>query len=437
MRSRARLRWLAAAGVLVFGVVAEAGAVTIESRDRSWPAPGIKVIEGRTSSPSADFVAAKVDLCEPGVYLDTNAYGGYQTTSAWARGAGADLAVNADFFTSSGGAHIYGDAVAGGVRWPSSRTGRDPAFSSDWYHMRYGWIAVGDGWAEFSNSRRVKNKDWSSSGWRPDEVTTEIPSGTWALASGFPQIVMDGAPVTCSSPTDDGCFKDRSDMRARHPRTAMGLSDDRETMILLVVDGRSSRSSGMYGTELADLMHQLGAHTAFNLDGGGSSQMWVRGRGTINSPSDGSPRSVLNHWGVFTDGAGLSACPPAPPVGGEDAGLADAGGEEDAGPADTGPADVGVDAGDVGGEVDAVSDAAEPQPDAEEVSDVGARDASDTAAGSEEEGSGVGQRVVVTSSSCTHQPGGRPSAPGGLLAVVLGGLWLRRRNRVSERRVRC
>src|SRR5690606_20596096 len=111
-----------------------------------------------------------------------------------------------------------------------------------------------------------------------------------------------GAPVTCSSPTASSCFADRSDMRARHPRTAMGISEDRQTFILLVVDGRSTRSAGMYGTELAKLMHDLGAHNAFNLDGGGSSQMWVRGRGTINRPSDGTPRRVLNHWGVFAGG---------------------------------------------------------------------------------------------------------------------------------------
>ena len=68
-------------------------------------------------------------------------------------------------------------------------------------------------------------------------------------------------------------------MRDRHPRTAMGLSRDKQTFLLVVVDGRSGRSSGMYGTELAALMDKLGAWTALNLDGGGSSQMWVDGDG--------------------------------------------------------------------------------------------------------------------------------------------------------------
>jgi hypothetical protein len=90
----------------------------------------------------------------------------------------------------------------------------------------------------------------------------------------------------------------------------MGLTEDRQTFILLVVDGRSTSSVGMYGAELASLIHQLGAWQAFNLDGGGSSQMWVDGQGTINSPSDGSPRSVANHWGIFAGSAsGLARVP--------------------------------------------------------------------------------------------------------------------------------
>jgi hypothetical protein len=96
----------------------------------------------------------------------------------------------------------------------------------------------------------------------------------------------------------------------------MGLSQDGNTLYLVVVDGRSTQSVGMRGAELADLMNQLGAHQAFNLDGGGSSQMWVEGQGTVNNPSDGSPRSVGNHWGVSAAGSGRPAhCSIEPPCG--------------------------------------------------------------------------------------------------------------------------
>jgi hypothetical protein len=109
-------------------------------------------------------------------------------------------------------------------------------------------------------------------------------------------------------------------MRARHPRTAMGISEDRRTFFLVVVDGRSTTSAGMYGTELAELMSELGAWQAFNLDGGGSSEMWIKGRGTVNVPSDGTSRAVANHWGVFHGGAAAAHCMKLAPDGGADAG---------------------------------------------------------------------------------------------------------------------
>jgi hypothetical protein len=46
---------------------------------------------------------------------------------------------------------------------------------------------------------------------------------------------------------------------------------------------------------------------AFNLDGGGSSQMWADGQGTLNNASGnnggGGLRAVGNHWGVFAGAA--------------------------------------------------------------------------------------------------------------------------------------
>ncbi|MEI8258107.1 MAG: phosphodiester glycosidase family protein, partial [Deltaproteobacteria bacterium] len=140
-------------------------------------------------------------------------------------------------------------------------------------------------------------------GWYPTTVTTQVPRGTVALVSGFPELIVEGQRVTCSSPTASSCFPDRTDMRARNPRTAMGLTRDRRTFILLTVDGRSTASAGMYGTEEARLMELLGAWEAMNVDGGGSTTMWQQGRGVLNVPSDPVERVVYNHWGVFAGAA--------------------------------------------------------------------------------------------------------------------------------------
>ncbi|MDT7546695.1 MAG: hypothetical protein QOE99_2805 [Actinomycetota bacterium] len=77
----------------------------------------------------------------------------------------------------------------------------------------------------------------------------------------------------------------------RQPRTAVGVTADGK-MLLVVVDGRQpGYSVGMTLQELADLMQSLGAQNAINLDGGGSSTMWVNGV-VANRPSDGAQRGV-------------------------------------------------------------------------------------------------------------------------------------------------
>ncbi|WP_407316794.1 phosphodiester glycosidase family protein [Isoptericola halotolerans] len=94
---------------------------------------------------------------------------------------------------------------------------------------------------------------------------------------------------------------------ARHPRTAVGFSADGSTAYLVVVDGRQAASTGMSLAELGELMAQLGADDALNLDGGGSSQMNARVPGdtttsVVNSPSDGTERLDANGLGLFVDG---------------------------------------------------------------------------------------------------------------------------------------
>lgn len=94
------------------------------------------------------------------------------------------------------------------------------------------------------------------------------------------------------------------DIAGTHPRTAIGFTADRKTMIMVVVDGRQSQSRGMTQQELAQLMLSLGAYDALNLDGGGSSTMVVKPFDeaqvkVINSPSGGVQRLIPNALGIF------------------------------------------------------------------------------------------------------------------------------------------
>ena len=83
---------------------------------------------------------------------------------------------------------------------------------------------------------------------------------------------------------DDPSFFLRWGIR-RNPRTMAGV-DSRQRILLVTVDGHQpGRSVGMSLIEAADLMVRLGAVTAMNLDGGGSTAMVVSGK-LVNSPSD-------------------------------------------------------------------------------------------------------------------------------------------------------
>ena len=80
---------------------------------------------------------------------------------------------------------------------------------------------------------------------------------------------------------------------SRAPRTALGITKDKK-LLLVTVNGRQPGISvGVTLTELAEIMIDLGAVDAMNLDGGGSTTMVIRNQ-VLNLPSDGIERPVSN-----------------------------------------------------------------------------------------------------------------------------------------------
>lgn len=109
----------------------------------------------------------------------------------------------------------------------------------------------------------------------------------WAVGGG-PRILRNGQiSVECEQEGFSTSFR-----QTRHPRTAVGLRDD--ALIWVVVDGRQpGYSEGMTLDELAQFLLNAGCKDALNLDGGGSSTLFVRGR-VVNRPSDGRERPIAN-----------------------------------------------------------------------------------------------------------------------------------------------
>jgi exopolysaccharide biosynthesis protein len=120
------------------------------------------------------------------------------------------------------------------------------------------------------------------------------PSGDVALKAaigGNHVLVRDGVPQQIAD-------------ASLAPRTAVGFSADGRTMHLLTVDGRQVDSRGVTLTELGQMMAELGAQHALNLDGGGSSTLLAREPGSAqvqveNQPSDGGERSVPNGLAIY------------------------------------------------------------------------------------------------------------------------------------------
>jgi hypothetical protein len=125
-------------------------------------------------------------------------------------------------------------------------------------------------------------------------ITPDISNLKMALGGGAVLVDNGSIPKTFSH-----------DIPGTHPRTAIGFTADKKTMIMAVVDGRQAQSRGMSQQEMAELMLSLGAHNALNLDGGGSSTMVVRPFGetqtkVINSTSEGIQRLIPNAVGIFS-----------------------------------------------------------------------------------------------------------------------------------------
>jgi len=84
---------------------------------------------------------------------------------------------------------------------------------------------------------------------------------------------------------------------SRHPRSFIGLTKDGK-VLFVVVDGRQpGYADGMSLYELRILSRALGCTDAMNLDGGGSTTLYVNGqnrKGVVNKPSDPIERPVAS-----------------------------------------------------------------------------------------------------------------------------------------------
>ncbi|HUT23687.1 MAG TPA: phosphodiester glycosidase family protein [Sumerlaeia bacterium] len=190
---------------------------------------------------------------------------GTEPVSSMAERAGAIAAVNGTFFDREKGRSLCFLRVNGTTIAPGSRGTFD---------VDAGVLTVGP-----SGETRVVPRP--EGGWKALEPNLH------AMAAK-PLLVHDGEPARMA---------ETRFVRQRHPRTAVGLTKDNH-LLLVVVDGRTSSAAGMSCHELTRTMLALGCREALNLDGGGSTTMWIRGKpheGVVNCPSD---NGTFDHLGA-------------------------------------------------------------------------------------------------------------------------------------------
>jgi exopolysaccharide biosynthesis protein len=232
-------------------------------------APGVdyqRIVRGKL-----DVHVTRIDLAHPNTkVIATQESEQGLTVSDYAKRTHAIAAINGDYFDPRL-RPIGKSAGACGLWWKGQNVQRNQ-----------GLVAVGRGRAEIQRNTQ-KTRSWMR-----------------GAISGWPMLV-EGCSVLRELPGSD------SFTHAPHPRTAVGLSKNGKTMYFVVADGRRANAPGLTLPELAEFfVKELGACAAMNLDGGGSSAMWL-GSAIVNTPSDGSERKVGNHLAVL-DAANYTGC---------------------------------------------------------------------------------------------------------------------------------
>ncbi len=129
--------------------------------------------------------------------------------------------------------------------------------------------------------------------------TVELSDGSFI--SHIDQAIGGGAKILTDGVPPETDFS--LNISGRHPRSALGFSEDNTKLFLVTIDGRNGDFTGMTQTELAYLIAEAGAYNAINLDGGGSSELVAKRLGEnsleiINHPpSDGAERRIHNGIG--------------------------------------------------------------------------------------------------------------------------------------------
>ncbi|NRA67917.1 MAG: phosphodiester glycosidase family protein [Pseudobacteriovorax sp.] len=133
------------------------------------------------------------------------------------------------------------------------------------------------------------------------------PSAQNALGGG-PILAMESQPTNSEQWHREGLSNPA--FLGPNPRTRVGYA--RKKVYLGTVDGRRPTALGFSMSQLAQYVTDLGLESALNLDGGGSTTLWIRGKpndGIINYPSGGGTNENSSRPGIRPVRSGIFVFP--------------------------------------------------------------------------------------------------------------------------------
>lgn len=201
---------------------------------------------------AADVQLSSAQYLKSAFAYDTYGKNITAATSSIAAEHDAVLAVNGDYY----GVQETGYVIRNGIVYRDSSNGKDLL------------CVFSDG-----SMQILSSNDYTA-----EEL---VDAGVWQAYCFGPALIENGC-ISVSAGEEVGRAM------ASNPRTAIGMIDNLH-YVLVVSDGRTTESSGLSLSELADFMLSLGVKTAYNLDGGGSSAMYFQGE-IVNKPTTNGNR---------------------------------------------------------------------------------------------------------------------------------------------------
>jgi hypothetical protein len=241
----------------------------------------------------------EIDLTEPGIQAlvtpgqpqPDNTEIAARTTSQFLREFDLQLAINANFFFPFQERLPWNTYPQTGDR--VTVVGQATANGYTYSELEYPWpnlCLVQDSQTQAYRAQIID----------PEEIDQGMtcPSATQQVVAGSQPLVSDGKLVDS---------EEFGNAAALNGRVAVGTDQTGQTLWLVVVDGKQHfYSEGATFPELSEILVNLGAYDAINLDGGGSATLVIsRGKGAkvLNAPIHThipmTERSVANHLGFY------------------------------------------------------------------------------------------------------------------------------------------